>query len=321
MNQTRLNSMPVRIIGLLLLVLLTIPASAEKLLQKGDEVIVIFFDGRECTGVIDEVYVYGGALGTNYSIKYECSDGEKNRGSFPSTKVRLQNAAKAVPAPQQSEKPQLPPAKSAQNKTAQAPTAAATTPVSIADLDFFFGKWKLSKYGGGSTVERDGKIYRETLLYIAKAEPIVINADGTYSWKVRDGSLRKGTWRRLKPDEDNLAGGRNGLVLLKGFDNVDWRVHFMGAAKGKESIKIHSELGNFDGERIGSDKGDPAWNRVQFAAGDRVFVSPPGGVECEGVVDKVVRDYTGMVTYSVYFTCAGDSKTSGAFPAHKMRRR
>lgn len=284
-----------------------LPISAQAKFKVADEVIVTFFDGRQCNAVVDGVYVYTGNIGIKYSVSYKCPDGETNTGYVLESSVRPRSGTKAT----MQEKVNA--------TTSGDPTTA--TGVSAADLDWFFGKWKLSRYGGGSDVERGGKIYRETLMYVSKAAPITINAGGTYSWTIRDGSLLKGNWRKLKPEEDNITGGKNGLVLLNGFDGVDWQVSFMGTPNGKESIKIYSHLGNFDGERMGANKGEPEWNKVQFAKGDSVVVTIPGGAQCNGVVDKPYRDYTGTLTYFVDYTCSDGSKSSGAFPANKMSRR
>ena len=288
-----------------------IPASAQDKYKKGDEVIVdIYGDGRQvCNGIIEEIRRYSSE--TFYSVIWDCGDGysRSNTGQVPAKRLSRRSGAKENP-PDEDNRPDT-----------TDDDSNATTNVSTADLNWFFGKWKLSRFGGGSEVERGGKIYRETLMYVAKAAPITINADGTYSWIVRDGSTLKGKWRTLKPEEDNVTGGKNGLVLLKGFDGVDWQVSFMGEQNGKESIKIYSYLGNFDGERIGVKKGEPEWNKVQFSKGESVIVTVPGGEQCSGEIDKPYRDYTGTVTYYVYFTCRTGGRTSGAFPANKIRRR
>ena len=324
MNQSRKSLIPTQAFGLFLLACLAVPAFGRggDEYQKGNEVIVdIYGDGRQvCNGVVEEIYRY--SSGTFYSVIWDCGDGysRSNTGVVPASRLRPRGNTK-TPALKDNANP-------VSSRDARRQPAAArdnddsdvTTEVSAADLDFFVGKWKLSRYGGGSNVERDGKIYRETLLYVAKAAPIVINADGTYSWTVRDGSVVRGKWRKLRPEEDNLTNGKNGLVLLRGFDDVDWRVYLTSVETGKEAIKIHSHLGNFDGERIGASKGEPAWNKVQFAAGEQVIVTAPDGTQCNAVIDKPARDYTGLVTYYVYFTCPGASRTSGSFPAHKIRR-
>lgn len=295
------------ILGVLFVAGAAVPLFAQARFKVADEVIVTFFDGRQCDAVVDGVYVYGGNLGTKYSVQYKCPDGESNTGYVLESSVRPRSGMKTARPDKVNATP------------ANEPNA--TTSVSAADLDWFFGKWKLSRYGGGSDVERGGKVYRETLMYVAKAAPITINAGGTYSWTIRDGSVLKGIWRKLKPEEDNINGGKNGMVLLKGFDGVDWQVSFMGTTNGKELIKIYSHLGNFDGERMGVNKGEPEWNKIQFSKGDSVIVTVPGGAQCSGAIDKPYRDYTGTVTYFVDYTCADGSKSSGAFPANKIRRR
>lgn len=311
--------------GWLLLAGSIVPALAQDKYNKGDEVVVdIYGDGRQvCNGVVVELYP--SSSGTFYSVKWDCGDGysASNSGTVPAKRLSPRGGTKE--SVDLNENPD-----STSKKPVRQPIvrndeddddADSKTEVSAADLDWFFGKWKLSRFGGGSDVERDGKIYRETLMYVAKAAPITINSDGTYSWIVRDGSTVKGKWRTLKPEEDNITGGKNGLVLQTGFDGVDWQVSFMGEQNGKESIKIYSHLGNFDGERIGASKGEPEWNKVQFSKGESVIVTVPDGEQCNGEIDKPYRDYTGTVTYYVYFTCKTGGRTSGVFPVNKIRRR
>lgn len=295
--------------------------------KKGDAVIIdLYGDGREvCNGVVEEIYKY--SSGTTYGVKWDCGSGysASNQGMVPANRLTPRGGTK---------KPVESNSNVNTNSTRQKPVrqpvvrnddddadSNSRSNVSAADLDWFFGKWKLSRYGGGSDVERGGKIYRETLMYVAKAEPITINSNGTYFWIVRDGSTLKGKWRKLEPKEDVVNGGKDGLVLLDGFDGVDWQVSYMKPANGKESIKIFSHLGNFDGQRLGANKGEPAWNKEQFSAGDSVIVTVPGGEQCSGTVDKPYRSYNGIITYSVYYTCKGEIQKSSHFPANKMRRR
>ena len=292
--------------------------------KKGDEVIIdIYGDGREvCNGVVVEKYQSSGEY---YSVKWDCGSGynASNSGTVPANRLTLRGGTKKSvdPVVNSNSTPKKIVRKPVEQDEDDDRDTDSNNNVSTSDLDWFFGKWKLSRYGGGSEVERGGKIYRETLMYVAQAPPITINSNGTYTWTVREGSTVKGKWRKLEPKEDYVNAGKNGLVLLKGFDKVDWQVSYIKTANGKESIKIFSHLGNFDGERMGANKGEPAWNKVQFSAGDSVIVTVPDGGQCNGTVDKVYRDYANIVTYTVYFTCQGSFKTSGNFPAHKIRRR
>lgn len=318
-KQVTKNLILIWTIGLIVLVGSVMTVFAQNY-KKGDEVIIdIYGDGREvCNGIVEEVYKY--SSGTTYSVKWDCGSGysASNTGSVPANRLTPRGGAKKPSVPNVNSNP-------TPTKPVRKPVVRndddSKSEVSTDDLDWFFGKWKLSRYGGGSEVERSGKIYRETLMYVAKAAPITINSNGTYSWIVRDGTTLKGKWRKLEPKEDYINAGKNGLVLLDGFDKVDWQVSYMKTANGKESIKIFSHLGNFDGERMGANKGEPAWNKVQFSAGDSVIVTVPDGEQCNGTVDKPYRSYDGILTYTVYYTCQGSFKTSGNFPANKIRRR
>lgn len=323
-KQIAKNLIVVGIIGLFLLVGAVAQIFAQNY-KKGDEVTIdIYGDGREvCKGVIEEVYKY--SSGTTYAVKWDCGSGysASNMGVVPAKRLTPRGSAKkaSVPNANSNPIPTKPVRKPVVRKDDDEDKDDSKNNVSTGDLDWFFGKWKLSRYGGGSEVERSGTIYRETLMYIAKAPPITINSNGTYSWTVRNGSTVKGKWRKLEAKEDIVNAGKDGLVLLDGFDGVDWQVSYMKPANGKESIKIFSHLGNFDGERIGANKGEPAWNKEQFSAGDLVVVTVPGSGQCNGKVDKPYRSYNGIVTYSVYYTCQGEIQKSAHFPANKMRRR
>lgn len=309
-------------VGLFLLTSSVVTVFAQNY-KKGDEVIIdIYGDGREvCNGVIVEIYKNSSE--TTYSVKWDCGSGysASQSGMVPAQRLTPRSGTKLADSNENAESnPANPAGKPVVQNEEDNNQVNSENNVSAADLDWFFGKWKLSRYGGGSEVERGGKIYRETLMYVAKAAPIIINSNGTYSWTVRDGSTVNGKWRKLEPKEDVVSGGKNGLVLLNGFDEVDWQVSYMGTPNGKESIKIFSHLGNFDGERLGANKGEPAWNKEQFSKGEAVIVTVPGGAQCSGEIDKAYRDYAGIVTYTVYFTCPGSWKTSGNFPADKIRR-
>lgn len=177
--------------GLFLSGCLVSPTIAQNKYKKGDEVIVdIYGDGREiCPGVVSEVYQF--SSGTSYSVKWDCGNGygAGNSGTVPANRLRPRNAVQKPNTPTDSaaQKPVRKPVNTNNDEEED-----SVSKVSNDDLEWFFGKWKLSRYGGGSEVERNGKIYRETLMYVAKAEPITINSNGTYLWTVRDGSTIKG---------------------------------------------------------------------------------------------------------------------------------
>jgi hypothetical protein len=310
--------------GLILLIGSAVPTLAQNKYKKGDEVIVdLYGNGKEVVNaVIEEVYNY--TAQTSYSVRYTDRYGNSQSAYLEESKIRPRGGTLTSDTSSVNSNP------NSNNEIKRKPVTkrdddednyATKTNVSAEDLDWFFGKWKLSRWGGGATVERDDYIYREYLLHVAKAAPITINSDGTYSWIVRDGSTLKGKWRKLTAKEDVVAGGKNGLVLLKGFDGVDWNVSFNGIRSGKEYIKIYSHLGNFDGERAGANKGEPEWNKVQFAKGDLVTVEY-GGEQCKGEIDKPFRDNTGTITYFVFITCrTGGRQSVGFIPPSRIRRR
>lgn len=290
----------------------------------GDKVVVdLYGDGREIVNaVIESIYDYGGSPPTTYYIKFTDKYGSTSTGGVPIGRIKsyIGGQNPNVKAPIGTSGPIADSPSNRRGETAA--NVKTSTKASAGDLDYFFGKWKLSRWGGGSTVVRGDTVYREYLMHVAKAAPISINSNGTYSWIVRDGSTVNGKWRYLTVEEDRATSGKNGLVLLSGFDGVDWRVSFNGIQTGKEYIKIYSHLGNFDGERSGAGKGEPAWNSGQFSKGDLVRVTV-GGEDCEGEIDKPYRgDPTGLLFYYVYFSCSKTGgRTSGAFTPLQIRRR
>lgn len=148
--------------------------------KKGDEVIVdVYGDGKEVwNGIVNEIYHY--AIGTFYSVTWDSGGGytSSNSGSLPANRLRPRGGAK---------KPAIPTENSNPNSSSGQQDGSRSANVSGADLDYFVGKWNLTKWGGGSTAERDGYVYKEYLLYISQGAPLTINSNGTYSWTGRNG--------------------------------------------------------------------------------------------------------------------------------------
>lgn len=313
--------------GSLLALPIVTARAAEVAYAKGEAVrIDLYGDGREVhTGVVVEIYDY--SWGRTYSVKWG-EDGA-SMGSVPASRLSQIGGA-PKPAPKAETQvpepgPGLPPAVNppAPVPGGKVPAAPDANPaVTAADLDYFVGKWRLTKWGGGTTVERGGDVYKEYLLNVSSGAPLTINADYSWAWKDAEGRPISGKWRKLAATEDILFGGRNGLVLLGALGGKDWEIDFQGVKAGKDLIKIKSGRGSFDGERIGVSKGVPAWNRVQFAINDTVVVTLPGGAgEAPGVIDQIHKDNSGVITYHVSYTESSGSKQTGYFQPIKIRRR
>ena len=186
------------------------------------------------------------------------------------------------------------------------------------NLDFFIGKWNVSVWGGISTVERGDKTYREHSMAVGKRPPLVINADGTYSWATRDGKPFTGKWRQMTAEEDPYFGGKAGIVLLKALDDVDWRISYNGTTNLKDNIKLSSSSGHWDGERVGASKGKPAYLKPEYAVGDAVVVKF-GDAEYNGTVVEIITNQT-QTLYRVKYK-SGNQEETGNFTANRLSRR
>ena len=136
------------------------------------------------------------------------------------------------------------------------------TKVADEDSDYFVGQWKMTKWGGGTEFVKDGDLYKEWLLYVSPGAPVTINKDHSYSWFDEKGKPFKGEWRPLTAKEDHIAGGKTGIMLIKGLGGIDWQMDFRGVQTGKDLISLKSDKGSFDGQRVGASKGEPEWNKI-----------------------------------------------------------
>ena len=288
------------------------PAHAQNY-RKGDAVIIdLYGDGREVhNGIIDEVYP--SSSGTSYSVKWDSGQGYTgaNTGMVPASRLKPLGGA-SRPAP--------PPSQGIGNPPPSQPVSHTPSGPVDSDANYFVGKWALSKWGGGTTVTEGNHQWTEWLLYVSPGAALTIKADHTYAWADRNGKALTGSWRNLTPQEDVYSAGKNGLLLLRALDSKDFHVSFRGVKSGKDFISLKSDLGSFDGERVGASKGDPAWNHA-FSVGDSVILNLPDNEQGTGVVQKLSKDFTGTTFYYVQYTDASGRKGEGTFPAGRMRRR
>jgi hypothetical protein len=76
----------------------------------------------------------------------------------------------------------------------------------------------------------------------AKAPPLVIRKDGTYTWVIDSKTTVRGSWHVAEPSELKYGYEKRGLtlVLAKGEDGKDWLVSrdLAYAGDGRDAILI-----------------------------------------------------------------------------------
>ncbi|MEZ0266556.1 MAG: hypothetical protein ACAI43_17645, partial [Phycisphaerae bacterium] len=198
------------------------------------------------------------------------------------------------------------------------PPADANPAVSADDLEWFHGQWRTVLWGNSSVFEKGEQLWKQTLTYSTPGATLTITKDG-YSWGAGQAAVLKGVWRKLTPKEDPTAGGKSGLMLLNGPDGKDWQVDYR-VFEGKDGIRIWN-AGDLWGERVGANKPQPAWAKVQFAQNDAVTVDAPSG-PCPAVITKVREpDSKGIVYYEVRFTESDGGVKTGVFEAIRIHKK
>ena len=89
---------------------------------------------------------------------------------------------------------------------------------------FFVGQWSMF-VSPVSGYRRDDPTGRMVTTSGAKAPPLTIKADGSYSWNVGDGKIVNGRWRVLKTEELKAYTKAPAILLMKGYQDMDWQVH------------------------------------------------------------------------------------------------
>ena len=106
---------------------------------------------------------------------------------------------------------------------------------------YFPGTWELFTGGGGAYVKK-GNDYKATWLDTAKAPPLVIRKDHTYTWTIDSKTTVNGKWHVAEKNELKYGYEKRGLTLLleKGEDGKDWLVSrdLAYAKNGRDSILI-----------------------------------------------------------------------------------
>ena len=112
---------------------------------------------------------------------------------------------------------------------------------------YFPGTWHLWTGGGGAYVKK-GNDWHATWLDAAKAPPLTIRKNGTYTWTIDSKKTVEGKWHVARQDELKYGYDKRGLTLLleKGEDGADWLVSraLEYAGRGDDAILIeHRKMG------------------------------------------------------------------------------
>ena len=118
---------------------------------------------------------------------------------------------------------------------------------------YFTGTWNL--FVGPTAHHED---YGSTRYLVvgpgAKAPPLVINANGTYIWRIDSQKTVTGKWRKLADTEMRSGTKSPAILLMKGEDGKDWQVSNAGvnAGSNKDRISIdRMDLGlSYQGTRM-----------------------------------------------------------------------
>ena len=107
---------------------------------------------------------------------------------------------------------------------------------------YYVGLWELATGGGARWEKKPGHDWHVTAGQTAKAPPITIRKDGTYTWVIDSKVTVKGRWHVARKDELKYGYENRGLTLLleKGEDGKDWLVSrdLAYAGDGRDAILI-----------------------------------------------------------------------------------
>lgn len=107
--------------------------------------------------------------------------------------------------------------------------------------DFYVGTWALWTGGGGAYVKK-GNDWHATWLDVAKAPPLVIRRDGSYTWTIDTKKTVQGKWHVAQANELKYGYEKRGLTLLleKGEDGKDWLVSrdLAYSSRGDDAVLI-----------------------------------------------------------------------------------
>lgn len=107
---------------------------------------------------------------------------------------------------------------------------------------YFFGEWEMFTAGGGHYEKTNQRDWHVVAGQAAKAPPLVIRKDRTYTWKIDSKTTVQGKWHVAQTSELKYGYDKRGLtlVLANGEDGKDWLVSrdLAYAGDGRDAVLI-----------------------------------------------------------------------------------
>ncbi|MEO8114428.1 MAG: hypothetical protein ABI655_08610 [Phenylobacterium sp.] len=105
------------------------------------------------------------------------------------------------------------------------------------DLSYFVGRWSMFVGPTPNTVDRSGHLFLEVGPGGA-SPPIIINADGTYAWKVDSSTVVRGRWRAMAPNEMRSGSRGPGILIVSGEGGHNWQMTRRGVNAGSNRDQV-----------------------------------------------------------------------------------
>jgi hypothetical protein len=107
------------------------------------------------------------------------------------------------------------------------------------DTNFFVGRWSMFVGPTANRVGRDGQVFLEVGPG-GRAAPIMINADGSYAWKVDSVTVVRGRWRVMGQGEMRGSSRGPAILIVAGEGGHNWQVSRRGvnAGSGRDQVDV-----------------------------------------------------------------------------------
>ena len=105
------------------------------------------------------------------------------------------------------------------------------------DANFFVGRWTMFVGPTPNTVDRGGHVFLEVGPG-GQAAPIMINADGSYAWKVDSATVVRGRWRVMSAGEMRSGSRGPAILIVAGEGGHNWQVTRRGVNAGSNKDQL-----------------------------------------------------------------------------------